>query len=68
MTSADISQLREALDEAIYTLENIRRGAAHGASSLNADWHCADIDVTASEALAKLSVLSMVQAPLRRAA
>jgi hypothetical protein len=68
MTSADISQLREALDEAIYTLENIKRRAARGASSLNADWHCTDIAVTASEASAKLSALLMVQAPLRRAA
>lgn len=68
MTSADISQLREALDEAIYTLKYIKRRAAHGASSLNADWHCTDIGVTASEASAKPSAFLMIQSPLRRAA
>jgi hypothetical protein len=61
MTSADIPQLREALDEAIYTLESIKRGAARGAASLNPEWHCADICKTASESLAKLSALLSIR-------
>jgi hypothetical protein len=53
----EIALLRQALDQAIYTLESIKSRAARGAASFNSDWHCSDIEETASDGLAMLTAL-----------
>ncbi|MGK2921797.1 MAG: hypothetical protein ACSLE4_03255, partial [Methyloceanibacter sp.] len=64
MTADDIPQLLRALDEALYTLEGIKRRAATGATALNPDWHCSDIEQFASDALDNLSALMTKPEPL----
>ena len=68
MIAEDMPQLLRALDEALYTLEGIKRRAATGATALNPDWHCSDIEQFASEALENLCALMSKPEPLWQAA
>lgn len=48
------ARLRRALDNAIYTLEDIKRRASKGATSDIADWYCEEIREMATSALEQL--------------
>lgn len=50
----DSARLRRALDNAIYTLEDIKHRASRGASSEVAGWYCEEIRELAATALARL--------------
>lgn len=51
----ELSQLRRALDSAIYSLEQIKRRAEQGATSESADWDCLLIAEAADAAIERIS-------------
>lgn len=53
-TLDNAARLRRALDNAIYTLEDIKRRASRGATSDIAEWYCEEIRAMAASALEQL--------------